>query len=406
MSTWKNTAVMALALMLCLPAAAQDNDAELDQKIREAERRLIENEARMAEAARDREVRMAERERERAEALREVERVRSELELMMQDENIEIEVRMRAAEASLTEAAQHVAQLSRRQLPQVARIERIIRAGHGPVLGVSIGSDSSRNPVEGVTIRGVSPGGAAEEAGLRAGDIITSINGDAMLAENDDQANEILLDFMQGVQEGDELAIEYLRNGKTAQTELAPRSMQSGVIAFDFDGADFTAPGFPRVPKVGDFNNFIWISDSNGLGDMEIVPLTKRLGSYFGTDEGLLIVRAPKNEQLKLLDGDVIQSIDGRKPTSVNHAMRILGSYQSGETVKFEIMRDKRLQTISVEVPENLRGHAAPVVVPVPVAAPRPAVAPRPAAAPRAAAVPEVVEPVRVKIIARPAERI
>jgi len=44
--------------------------------------------------------------------------------------------------------------------------------------------------------------------------------------------------------------------------------------------------------------------------------------------------------------------------------MRILGSYQSGETVKIQIMRDKRKQTISIEVPDNRRSSVAPLGVP------------------------------------------
>jgi hypothetical protein len=183
------------------------------------------------------------------------------------------------------------------------------------------------------------------------------------------------------------------------------------MFAFGVDGLDFAVPNAPFPPQVGQFNNFIWISDGNGLGDMELVPLTGRLGNYFGTDEGLLVVRAPKNEELKLQDGDVIQSIDGRKPTSVNHAMRILGSYQSGETVKFEIMRDKRKQTISVEVPENLRGSLSEPIPPAAVFAPQPVLAPRadgvtrPNAPPRPLAAPDPVVAPAVDAIAGPAER-
>ena len=106
---------------------------------------------------------------------------------------------------------------------------------------------------------------------------------------------------------------------------------------------------------------------NNGiLGGMEMVKLTERLGSYFGTDEGLLVVRAPSNEVLKLEDGDVILGIDGRTPNSVSHAMRILGSYQAGETLKIEIMRDKRKRTIEIEMPVEVRGQTAPPLAPVP----------------------------------------
>jgi len=397
MNIWKKTGIMALLVMLCSPAFAQQDADELDARMLEAEQRLLENEARREDAAREREVRLAERQVERAEALQEIERVRAELQRVMQDENIEVEIRMREAEASLAEAAQHVAELSSRQLPRVAMIERIIRGGHGPVLGVTIGSDDSDDPVEGVTIGGVSPGGAAEESGLRAGDVMTSINSESLTADNNEEANEKLLDFMQGVEEGDELTIEYLRNSKSMTVDLKPRRMQGGVFAFEFDGNDFTAPDFPVPPNVLEFSNKLhWISGSSGLGDMEIVLLTERLGSYFGADEGLLIVRAPKNEELKLQDGDVIQSIDGRKPTSVNHAMRILGSYQSGETVKIEIMRDKRKQTISIDVPDNRSSSVAPPAVPDAAAVSKIVVAP--------VAPPAPVAP-KVKVVTVPAER-
>lgn len=382
MSICKKAWVMAMMLMFSLPVFAQE-EGEMDERMREAEQRLVEREREMEKFARELEMQRAERER------------------VMRDENIEVEIRMREAEASLAEAAQHVAKLSIRQLPRVATIERLIHGGHGPVLGVTISSDDTDDgPVEGVTIRGVSPGGAADEAGLRTDDIITSINDEPLTADNDREANEKLLDFMQGVEEGDELKVEYLRNGKMDTAEVVPRPVEAGVFAFEFDGEDFSMPAVPAAPHVGDFSNrFVWISGGSGLGDMEMVKLTERLGEYFGTDEGLLIVRAPKNEDLKLQDGDVIQSIDGREPTSVNHAMRILGSYQSGETLEIEIMRDKRKQKITIEVPDNRRSSlAAPAAVPA-LAAPAPRVAPVPHAAPDVQVVP------KVKIVTSPAER-
>jgi S1-C subfamily serine protease len=95
-------------------------------------------------------------------------------------------------------------------------------------------------------------------------------------------------------------------------------------------------------------------------GDMELVELSEGLGRYFGTDQGLLVVNAPKSDALKLLDGDVIQSIDGREPTSVGHAMRILSSYQPGESIELGIMRDQARQTLNIEVPDNRTGQVMP----------------------------------------------
>jgi C-terminal processing protease CtpA/Prc len=347
---------MAMLVTLCIPVLAQENDDELEAKMREAERRLVESEHALEEVTREAELRYADYEREMAEtagrfaeyeremarAAEEMERQRTERGRIMRDENVEIEIRMREAEAALADAAHEVAELSRHNLPRVAAVERIMRTGNRPVLGITIGSGEKEDPVEGVTILGVSPGGAADEAGLRAGDVITSINDESLTADNERAANEKLLDFMKGVEEQDKLSVEYLRNGSTRTVEVSPRPVH-GVFAFNFDGSDFTVPIF---------------------GDMEMVKLTERLGSYFGTDEGILIVRAPENEELKLQDGDVIQSIDGRKPKSVNHAMRILASYQSGETVEVEIMRDKRRQTISIDIPDNRQSRFVPNAAP------------------------------------------
>lgn len=277
----------------------------------------------------------------------------------------ETEARMAEAEQRLAEAARQVADLSLAQLPRVEHLERIIRAGRGgPMLGVSISASEEGGPVEGVAIMSVSPGGAAEEAGLRSGDIITSVNGETLTAENSQEANTRLLHFMEGVEEGDTLAIEYLRAGKSASANVTPRPMDSNVFAFRFDGEDFSMPNAHLAPHVREFNNFIWRSGGDGFGAMELAPLSERLGSYFGTDEGLLVVSAPGNEDLQLEDGDVILSIDGRKPTSVAHAMRILGSYESGEQLQIEIMRDKRKRTIKLEIPDTRSSAVLPGFVP------------------------------------------
>ena len=119
-------------------------------------------------------------------------------------------------------------------------------------------------------------------------------------------------------------------------------------------------PAPPGVP--GEKHEFRFVAPLFGSswGDMELVELNKDLGRYFGTDSGLLVVNAPKSEALKLQAGDVIQSIDGREPTSVGHAMRILGSYQAGEKLELRIMRDKRGQKLDITMPDDRTSMLAP----------------------------------------------
>ncbi len=263
-----------------------------------------------------------------------------------------MEVQLREAEERLAEAAAHVAELSRRRLPEMAMIGQRLMALDRPVLGVTIGGGERKGPVEGVEVVGVTPGSAAEEAGLRAGDVLVAINGESLSAPTAEQANRKLLDFMQGVVEGDELEVAYLRDGRRGTVNLEPR--KSSLFAFHWDPS-WQMPVAPRAPGAPGAPWFVF-HGAGKWGDMEMVSLTKELGRYFGTESGLLVVRAPGDDDLKLKDGDVIQRIDGREPQSVAHALRILASYQPGETLEIEIMRDKKREVLSIEIPDERQG--------------------------------------------------
>lgn len=332
----RNILLMSMLAFIGLPVLAQDEPDELDSARRAAEEKLMQHEIEF-----------------------EVARARFE------SSSAEADVRMREAERAMEIAAREVAELSMRQWPRTATFERFMSAVGGPVLGVTISGQNSGGPVEGVEVDGVSPGGAAAEAGLRAGDVITAINSESFTAENSGAASQKLLDFMAGVEDGDELSVEFLRNGKSQTVDLLPQSMHARGFRFDFDSDVFVGSEIHVAPDDLPFERILWIGNSSSFGDMEMVKLTERLGSYFGTTEGLLVVRAPDNDDLQLQDGDVIRAIDGRTPTSVSHAMRILGSYESGETVKIEIMRDKRKKTISIEMPDNRQSRVHPTIAPL-----------------------------------------
>lgn len=87
------------------------------------------------------------------------------------------------------------------------------------------------------------------------------------------------------------------------------------------------------------------------IGTMELVRLTPKLGHYFGTDRGVLVVRAPAHGVLSLQDGDVILSIGGRTPRSSSQAARILTSYDPGQKIRLVIMREHRRINITTVMP-------------------------------------------------------
>ncbi len=271
-----------------------------------------------------------------------------------------MEEKLRMAEAKMAEAAREIAEITKERLPRIAQIEQRFAFASKPRLGVTIESTDKPGPVEGVTILGVSPGSAASDAGLRSGDILTAVNDESLGADSCQESNMRLLEFMEAVEEGDVLTVEYLRDGKVGRVEVEPRIVADHSFAWvGKDGSDFVMPAMPAAPEMVErFKmefGFPWAG--TGLGELELVELSEGLGRYFGTDKGLLVVTAPKSDAFDLRDGDVIQSIDGREPKDVRHAMRILASYQAGEKLELGIMRDKKKVTIDVEIPADHHGN-------------------------------------------------
>ena len=132
------------------------------------------------------------------------------------------------------------------------------------------------------------------------------------------------------------------------------RLMQASLVAQPLRDRFFTRgipfPGSPGMPHLPDF---VFMRGEGVFGSAELVPMTPKLGQYFGTETGLLVVRAPDDSRLKLEDGDVIVDIDGRTPANVAHALRILSSYQAGEKLKLNILRMKKRMSFEVTVPED-----------------------------------------------------
>lgn len=91
------------------------------------------------------------------------------------------------------------------------------------------------------------------------------------------------------------------------------------------------------------------------IGRMELTALTPQLGRYFGTDRGILVVRAPAHGVLRLQDGDVILSIGGRVPQSSSQAIRILTSYDPGQKIRLVILR----QHHKIDMTATMRAPAA-----------------------------------------------
>jgi S1-C subfamily serine protease len=177
--------------------------------------------------------------------------------------------------------------------------------------------------------------------------------------ERQSQPGVRLIELAARLEPNDTIPIEF-RRGKDRKTVSVvtadePDIMFEGrpgqrAFGYRFLGPD--GPGRMRMSlQDGDFDGefggmgaFLYGSP---LADLELAPLNPDLGDYFGTKSGVLVVSAPKDSELGLKGGDVILAVDGRKPASPSQLLRILRSYERGETFKLDIMRKQKRETVT-----------------------------------------------------------
>jgi C-terminal processing protease CtpA/Prc len=222
----------------------------------------------------------------------------------------------------------------------------------------------------GARIMSVVEDGPAHEAGIREGDIITRF-GSTSLAnakpENQDRDSDLsgpglrLVELAQALEEGDTVRVEYRREGSNHTATIVAEEMGNRMSFFRFndDGPPmnmvmprFEEPGtFQFRGEPGDMRFFdgpgAFSMLLGGRSGLQLIEMNTGLGEYFGTSEGLLVTQTPRDSSIPLRSGDVVLTIDGRKPSSVGHALRIIGSYENGETVRAEVMRKR--QRVKVE---------------------------------------------------------
>lgn len=270
------------------------------------------------------------------------------------------------------------------------------RIGLGVVLGEAVDG--------GTRIAAVTPGGPADKAGLKAGDIIRSAHGKTV-AEPDE-----LLAALRGIQKGQAVNVGYLREGRSAaaavvadelpgrgtvqwnegQTQrlIELRSMADGEIdgqrevrivreRIGGDGGRHDGPGEIRVLTCfngeGDCDREA-ISRAFRFRGLNLSSIDADLGRYFGADTGALLISA-STALPGLKSGDVITAVEGRRVESPRDVMRALGDKDAGEKLKVHILRNRAAQEVEITVPE---GRPLDFLPPPPPALPAPPAPPAP----------------------------
>jgi len=189
------------------------------------------------------------------------------------------------------------------------------------------------------TVQAVTPGSPAEKAGIKAGDVITSVNGYRLqqapdAGTDDHDASRVARQLHD--RGGHPIEVEYLRGKEVRKTTIQPESHSRWSYSYHYNG-----PAFRSVQLPG------------GWASLELAEINPSLGEYFGTSRGLLVLRASTSPDVKLKAGDVILKIGDEEPSTPRQAVRLLRSYEPGQSIPVEIVRQKKKQKLALQIPAS-----------------------------------------------------
>ena len=188
-----------------------------------------------------------------------------------------------------------------------------------PVLsrGLGLGRDW------GVLVADVEPDGPADEAGIKIGDVITTMNGKPM-----ENARQLEVDTYQHAM-GDKLHLDLVRNGKPQTADVEVVEIPNDPTRF----ADLVSPENNLVPRLGILGIAI---------DKKLAEMLPDLRFPYG-----IVVAAGSTTDLEsgtgLQPGDVIYSVNGDPMTSVPALKKKLDEFKPDQPVVMQIQRESKL---------------------------------------------------------------
>lgn len=247
-----------------------------------------------------------------------------------------------------------------------------------PTLGFVVETLTSDTDSIGAKVVSVTPGGPADRGGIRSGDIIVRLNGRPLIESQASggsmrpaQAAPALRLLLLSAQlsPNDTVAVQLRRGKQVRNVRLVPEAVPVHVYRQQLDILEATRSRmaveqgrtFERTPvreleaatRVHELERTYMTQMPrvafimSALEQMQLAPLNEQLGQYFGTSNGVLVISVPEGSGLSLRGGDVVFRVDGRDAANPPHLLRILRSYENGESFELEIMRNRKRQTVT-----------------------------------------------------------
>jgi len=180
----------------------------------------------------------------------------------------------------------------------------------------------------------------AEKAGLRKGDIITTIN-DTKIA--DDQA---LYNVIGKYKPEEKITIGYIRDGVTYTTNAILSKNKREAVAFNYQGF-----GMPENFPSNRLKNYPFLIESNKprLG-IQVQDLEE------GNGVKIITVREESPAaKAGLQANDIITEINSKEVKDVDDIKTKTKDIKAGETYLIKFKREGKIQSISLKIPKNVK---------------------------------------------------
>ena len=178
---------------------------------------------------------------------------------------------------------------------------------------------------EGVYVAKVDDDGAGAAAGLKAGDVITAIDGKKLtkMAE--------LLEMMAGKRPGDKVSITFLRNKKSSTVNVVLKNAQGNTNVVKTADLDILGANFREITAAQK-------SQLNTNYGLEVIKVNNGAMKDAGIAKGFIIQRA-NDQTIRTLDE--LQKVVKEASTSKDPVLYIQGIYPTGKKGYFAVVLSK-----------------------------------------------------------------
>lgn len=232
-------------------------------------------------------------------------------------------------------------------------------------------------------VTAVTPGGPAERAGIKNGDLIIKVRGD-LEGPSQDTA-KFLNEALRNLKAGQEVKLTLQRAGKPIDVTVKAerREPYNFAEAFVFDGDNPLPPDVEkhiresteaamreaqRATERAQMNQDRARQAAERASEqaqralsrmhggmpwwgLNLATLNPELGRYFGTDKGVLVISADAGSLPGLRGGDVITSVAGEPVTRSEDALRALRDQPAGKDVAIKLLRDRKTLALNMQTP-------------------------------------------------------